>query len=225
MCGRFTVTLDPKKVEETFNVTNVPEVLPPRYNVAPMQTVATIMREEANVNAFAWMKWGLVPSWAKDAKGGGKMINARAEGIDTKPAFRSAIKRRRCLILTNGFYEWRKNADDSKTPMFISLADDEPFGFAGLWERWTDPETGEILTTCSVITTEPNDLMAKIHNRMPVILPREAHDLWLDYKMMDTSKVMGLLKPYPAAQMKAYEVSTKVNNARNEGADLIQPVQ
>lgn len=225
MCGRFTVTVDPQKVQETFQVTNTPDI-PPRYNVAPMQTIPTIMRGEANENEFAWMKWGLVPSWSKDPKGGGKMINARAEGIEAKPAFRSAIKRRRCIVVSTGFYEWRKNPDDSKTPMFITLQEDDPLiAFAGLWETWTNAETGEILTTCTIITTEPNELMATIHNRMPVILPRDVHNQWLDYKLTDAAKVTPLLKPFPAHLMKAYEVSSRVNNARNEGSELMEPVQ
>ncbi|NLX09005.1 MAG: SOS response-associated peptidase [Chloroflexi bacterium] len=224
MCGRFTLTeVNPEVLSQNFGVDPPPPDLPPRYNVAPSQPVATVIRDpESGRNQLAMMRWGLIPSWAKDASVGYKMINARAETVAEKPAYRTALSRRRCLIVADGFYEWQAQAQGPKVPMYITLADHQPFGFAGLWERWTEPESGEVLTTCTIITTEPNDLMATIHNRMPVILPREAYDRWLDPAETDGRALTDLLRPYPAGQMAAYPVSRLVNAPGNDGPELIQ---
>ena len=223
MCGRFSLTeLDPTVIREAFSVPDVPD-LSPRYNIAPTQPVATVVRDaESGVNRIAVMRWGLVPHWAKDPTIGSRMINARAESVAEKPAFRSALRYRRCLIVADGFYEWQAQNGGPKQPMFIALQDRQPFGFAGLWERWTEPESGEVLTTCTIITTEPNELMVSIHNRMPVILPREAYGEWLDPAQTDSKRVTPLLKPFPADLMIAWPVSRRVNNTANDDARLIE---
>ncbi len=224
MCGRFTLTNpDPNVISKTFNLEAVPADVAPRYNVAPTQAIPAVINGAEGKNHLAWMYWGLIPSWSKDATGASKMINARAETIASKPAFRVALSKRRCLIVADGFYEWRAEAEGPKTPMYIQVADKQPFGFAGIWERWTEPESGEVITSCSIITTTPNRLMESIHNRMPVIVPREAYADWLDYKQTDASKVTPLLVPFPAEQMIAVPVSRRVNNVRYDAPDLVQP--
>lgn len=166
------------------------------------------------------MKWGLVPSWAKDEKIGYKMINARSEGIETKPSFRAAFKRHRCLVPTTGFYEWKKVDAKMKQPYFIRLKSGEPFAFAGLWEVW-GPDN---LETFTIITTENNELIEPIHTRMPVILHEKDEAVWLDPELHDADKLKELLKPYPSEEMEMYEVSTFVNSPKNESPDCIKPI-
>ena len=167
-------------------------------------------------------QWGLIPSWAKDPKIGNKMINARAETLAEKPSFRSALKRRRCLVVADGFYEWKKTGA-AKTPMFIQLKDGRPFAFAGLWEVWQPPD-GSLIKTCTIITTEPNALMADIHNRMPAILSPEAYDLWLTPGELSADAVLPLLKPYDPTQMKATPVSARVNSPAVDAPELVLPL-
>ncbi len=223
MCGRFTLTADPKTITEAFSGVTVPEQLAPRYNVAPSQPIAVIANNAPDrVELF---QWGLIPSWAKDPKIGNKMINARGETLGEKPSFKAPYKRRRCLVLSDGFYEWRKQpGSKTKTPMYIKLQSGQPFAFAGLWEIWSGPE-GDTLLSCTIITTSPNELMADIHNRMPVILPPEAYDRWLDPAERKPTDLDDLLKPYPADSMTAYAVSTLVNNPRNDSPACIEPMQ
>jgi putative SOS response-associated peptidase YedK len=216
MCGRFTLTVDMNRVAQVFGVASSLQVAP-RYNVAPTQDVVTIMR---NGSAhLELLRWGLIPAWARDTKGGTGMINARAETLAEKPSFKRLLRKRRCLVVADGFYEW-KQEHGSKTPMYITLKDQEPFAFAGLWDSWQSP-TGQELRTCTIITTEPNELMASIHNRMPVILPRQASELWLDADLDDNQALLSLLKPYPADAMTARPVSRKVNNPQYDSAELI----
>jgi putative SOS response-associated peptidase YedK len=222
MCGRFTLTTSAKKLAEAFSNFQPPAELTPRYNVAPSQPVAVVANNGQNKVDF--FTWGLIPSWAKDPSVGDRMINARSETLAEKPSFRTAYRRRRCLILADGFFEWRRNPDKSKTPMYIQLESREPFAFAGLWEEWHSSEGDEILS-CTIITTQPNEFMAKIHNRMPVILAREAYAQWLDPGEQKPDQLQGLLVPYPAEQMMAYPVSTLVNNPRNDTPDCISPVE
>ena len=223
MCGRFTLTEpDAGVLLETFSLTQPPEPLPPRYNIAPTQAVATVVTENDGSRVLRLMRWGLIPSWAKDPSIGSRMINARSETVAEKPSYRNALKRRRCLIVADGFYEWQKQPGGGKVPMFISLADRQPFGFAGLYETWTEPESGESLVTCTIITGPPNDLVKSIHDRMPIILPPEAYDLWLEPREMNTGLLTELLKPYPAEQMAAYPVSTRVNTPANDDPSLIE---
>ncbi len=221
MCGRFTLTADSKKLAEAFAGFKLPDELVPRYNIAPSQPVAVIANNGQNQIEF--FQWGLIPSWAKDPKIGNRMINARAETLAEKPSFKTAYKRRRCLVLADGFYEWRKElGSKKKTPIYIRLVSDEPFGFAGLWESWRSTDDTTILS-CTIITTTPNGLLAQIHNRMPVILPAEAYTQWLDPGERRPAELNGLLKPYPAEQMTAHPVSTLVNNPANNGPACIEP--
>ena len=221
MCGRFTLTADAKKLAESFVDFTPPRENPPRYNIAPSQPVAVVAN--TGDNKIDFFVWGLIPSWAKDPKIGNKLINARSETLAEKPSFRTAYRRRRCLILTDGFYEWRKNPDKTKTPMYIQLESQEPFAFAGLWEQWYSPHGDEVLS-CTIITTQPNKFMSQIHNRMPVILPPEAYARWLDPAEQKPDTLQPLLKSYPAEEMAAYPVSTQVNNPRNDVPDCILPV-
>jgi putative SOS response-associated peptidase YedK len=222
MCGRFTLTVDPADLRDAFPGLTFPENMTPRYNVAPSQPVAVAANN--GKNAVEFFKWGLVPSWAKDASIGNKMINARAETLAERPSFRAAYKRRRCLILADGFYEWQSTPGaKSKTPMLIKLKSGEPFAFAGLWEVW-HPDQEDAILSCTIITTTPNALMEKIHNRMPVILKPEAYPLWLDTAEQTPDALRGLdklLKPYPASQMTAFPVSRLVNDPKNDSPECV----
>ena len=223
MCGRFTLRTSPGEVAEVFEVAG-PVQLTLRYNIAPTQSIAAVRQTEAGARELALLRWGLIPSWAKDASIGSSLCNARAEGIATKPAFRAAFKRRRCLIPADGFYEWQKFAASpkQKQPYYITL-DEGLFAFAGLWEFWKGPEGG--VESCTLITTDPNELMAPIHDRMPVILPRAVWPVWLDAAVEEPDVLTSLLQPYPAERMRATPVSTLVNSAKNEHPDCIRPVE
>ncbi|MBK8900866.1 MAG: SOS response-associated peptidase [Anaerolineaceae bacterium] len=226
MCGRFALMTSTEQLAMLFDVpeTAVAALPPsvPRYNIAPTQPVAAIRLGENGEREFTFFHWGLIPSWSKDIKMGARMINARSETVTEKPSFRNAFKRRRCLIPADGFYEWQKQAD-GKQPMFIRPSDgaERPFALAGLWEVWRDPDGSE-LQSCTIVTTTPNELMAAIHNRMPVIVEPEDYDLWLNPEP-DPEQGLHLLRPYPAEKMVAYPVSTLVNNPRNDTAQCIQP--
>jgi putative SOS response-associated peptidase YedK len=225
MCGRFTLTVDPSDLQEAFPGFAPPagSTATPRYNIAPTQSVAAVANNGQKQIEF--FRWGLIPSWAKDPAIGSRMINARAETLAEKPSFRTAFKRRRCLILADGFYEWRKNpGGKAKTPMYIRLKSGEPFAFAGLWEVWHSPDDKTILS-CTIITTTPNALMEKIHDRMPVILKPEAYDRWLDPAEQPPDQLSVLLKPYPASYLTAYAVSTLVNKPGYDTPELIVPVK
>ncbi len=221
MCGRFTLWLQLSDLVKAFPDFNFPDTLEPRYNVAPSQDVAVV--PNTGENQVRMFQWGLVPFWAKDPKIGYRMINARGETASGKPAFRAAYRRRRCLVLADGFYEWRKDPGRKrKTPMYVRMASGEPFAFAGLWELWKPDESP--LYSCTIITTEPNALIAPIHNRMPVILPRNMYDRWLDPAEKRAGVLDDLFQPYPASTMKAYEVSTLVNSPANDRPECIAPV-
>ena len=194
--------------------------LTPSYNIAPTQSVLTVVREESNVARL--MRWGLIPSWARDSSIGNKMINARSETVTEKPAFRAAFARRRCLVPADGFYEWRSERP-RKRPMRITLASGEPFAFAGLWETWNTPE-GDTVRSFTILTTSANDSLAPIHARMPVILTRDAEDIWLDHTIQDRALLSSLLVPYDPSETVAYEVSTLVNSAANNVPEVISPV-
>jgi putative SOS response-associated peptidase YedK len=223
MCGRFSLATDQKTLAETFTEFEIPEELGPRYNIAPSQPVAVVVNNGQNKVEF--FQWGLIPSWAKDPQIGQRMINARAETLAEKPSFKTAYRRRRCLVLADGFYEWRKEPNSkAKTPMYIRLVSGEPFAFAGLWESWHRADDSTILS-CTIITTTPNEFMAEIHNRMPVILPPDAYAAWLDPAERNPDQLQGFLKPYPAEQMTAYPVSRVVNSPQNDTPDCIVPVK
>lgn len=223
MCGRFTLTLDANELRQAFPWLTIPDRdLPPRYNIAPTQPVAVVANNHPDRLDF--FSWGLIPSWAKDPKMGSRLINARAETLAEKPAFRSAYRRRRCLVLADGFYEWRKEAGTSRrTPMYIHMKSGEPFGFAGLWETWNSP-LGDLVLSCTIVTTTPNELLAPIHDRMPAILPREHYERWLDPGEQHPEQLAPLLRPYPADRMEAYAVSPLVNSPAYDTAECIRPV-
>ena len=222
MCGRFTLTIDPTALQEAFPWASIPEDLSPRYNIAPSQPVAVI--PNTGENTVTLYKWGLIPSWAKDPTIGERMINARAETLAEKPSFRNAYKRRRCLILSDGFYEWKQNPDlKTKQPMYIRLKDGVPFAFAGLWEIWNAPDGSEI-RTCTIITTGPNSLLETIHNRMPVILPPAAYEQWLAKEDRQPAQLNQLLVPYPPSEMIAFPVSKTVNRPEVDAPELVRPI-
>jgi putative SOS response-associated peptidase YedK len=216
MCGRYTLTASIQTIAETFGVPASLET-EARYNVAPTQQVVTIMRNGAD--HLALLQWGLIPSWAKDESIGAKMINARAETLAEKPSFKRLLHSRRCLIVADGFYEWKKEYG-GKTPMYITMKDGKPFAFAGLWDSWKGKD-GQPLNTCTIITTPPNDLVATIHDRMPAILLPAARDTWLDTDVQDDQALLPLLAPYPTDRMTARQVSRMVNSPRVEGPELI----
>jgi putative SOS response-associated peptidase YedK len=219
MCGRFTSSVRKDQLAERFEV-NVPE-LRERFNVAPTQSVLGIRLGDEGNREATFLRWGLVPHWAKDASIGSKMINARAETLLEKPSYKGLLKSKRCLIPADGFYEWKREGK-TKLPLHFALASGEPFAFAGLWSRWLDKGTGELLETCTVITTTPNTLVAPVHNRMPVILTLDAEKLWLDPEV-DSQEAVTLLTPYAADLMRALEVSTRVNSVANDDPSLLEP--
>jgi putative SOS response-associated peptidase YedK len=222
MCGRFALYSDPFTLARRFEAEALPE-LRPRYNIAPTQNIP-IVREEEGKRRFALARWGLIPHWAKDMKIGYSTINARAETVADKPAFGNAFRNRRCLVPADGFYEWQAIAGSKvKQPWFIALRDREPMAFAGLWERWRNPE-GEELESCSIIVTDANEIMRPIHDRMPVILAPEDWDVWFETDTKYAGSLQSLLKPYPAEDMVAWPVSTKVNSPGNDSVECMEAV-
>ena len=221
MCGRFTLTVNPAEVQETFSSYSFPQQFAPRFNIAPTQPVLVIPNDDQNTADF--FVWGLIPMWAKDPSIGNRMINARGETLEEKPAFRSSLKYKRCLILADGFYEW-KGAEGKKvkTPFFIHLKDRKPFAFAGLWDSWNSPD-GSLVKSCTIITTEPNELTGIIHNRMPAILHPREYAKWLNPAPQTPDQLKPLIKPYPADLMDAYPVSTLVNTPANDRPELVVP--
>jgi putative SOS response-associated peptidase YedK len=220
MCGRFSMFTYIKAVKERFKLDEILTSIEPRYNISPAQKIATVVQHEKR--QLVEMKWGLVPSWAKDSKIGNRLINARAETVAKKPAFRSAFKKRRCLILADSFFEWQKNGD-VKTPMLIRLKSEETFAMAGLYEYWK-MKSGKGLESCAIVTTSANNFMRPIHDRMPVILRPENEDRWLDPELQDVSEITQLLEPVDSDLMESYEVSTYVNSPRNQDSNVIRPV-
>ena len=217
MCGRYSQTQSGDAIAAVFNLETPPEVAP-RYNIAPTQSVsAVITTTETPVPQHRWLRWGLIPRWAKDKAIGNRLINARAETVAEKPSFRSAFKQRRCLIVADGFYEWQRlDQGKTKQPYFIHLKASPPFAFAGLWESWQDQSNGEVIDSCTILTTTPNPLMSAIHNRMPVILPPAAYAPWLDPTLADPVALAPLLRPFDAEAMASYPVSPHVNNPRHD---------
>jgi putative SOS response-associated peptidase YedK len=222
MCGRFTLIAPGEAVAELFDLSETPE-LAPRYNIAPTQPIAAVRyNSDKGKREFTHFYWGLIPSWSKDPTIGSRMINARSETAAEKPSFRAAFKYRRCLVPTDGFYEWWK-VDGGKQPVRIQMKDERPFAIAGLWEHWQSPDGSEI-ESCTLLTTGPNDLLKPIHNRMPVILAPEDFDLWLDPGAQHGGEVQPLMRPFPSDKMSFYPVSTHVNNPRNEDPTCIVPL-
>jgi putative SOS response-associated peptidase YedK len=224
MCGRFTRSTDKDDLQSRFgfiNPRNIP--LSPRYNISPTQNSPTVVINQ-DQRELTLMRWGLIPSWAKDASIGYKMINARGEMVAQKPSFKRPFKDRRCLVLADGFYEWKRTDKKNKIPYHFVLKSREPFAFAGLWDEWKSPE-GEPILSFSLITIGANELMGQIHDRMPVILHEEDEARRLDPLLKDTDKLNELLKPYPSELMEAYEVSTIVNSGKHDSPDCITPVE
>ncbi|MGQ4647337.1 SOS response-associated peptidase family protein [Lyngbya aestuarii] len=224
MCGRFSQTQSAEVIAQAFQIAEVPP-LTPRYNIAPTQSVGTILQTpEQQQRQFRMLRWGLIPSWAKDAKIGARLINARTETVAEKPAFRSAFKRRRCLVIADGFYEWQKHeGKKQKQPFYFRLKDEQPFAFAGLWEHWQDADGSEV-ESCTILTTEPNNLTRPIHNRMPVIIEPKDYPLWLDSEVKKSELLQPLLHPYPPEEMIVYPVSKVVNKASNDSAECVERI-
>ncbi len=230
MCGRFTLTVDPADLQDAFPQFTFPAQARPRFNIAPTQPVLVLPNDSKNTADY--YTWGLIPSWATPALAGGaradptigsRLINARAETLAEKPAFRGAFKYKRCLIFSDGFYEWKTQPGmKSKIPHFIRLESGKPFAFAGLWDEWHSPD-GSLVKSCAIITTEPNELMSALHNRMPVILPPNVYEQWLAPSPRRAEELQNLLVPYPASQMSAWPVTTLVNSPANDLAACITP--
>jgi putative SOS response-associated peptidase YedK len=220
MCGRYRLARKKEILAETFDVDNDVE-WSPRYNVAPGQNVPVIRQDAARpLRSISLARWGLIPFWAKDAKAGYKMINARAETVADTPAFRDPFRSRRCLIPADAFYEWSK-VGKQKSPFCFSMADDSIFAFAGIWDRWRNPDT-EWVETCSIITTSANTLLSGIHDRMPVVLKPESYDLWLDPGFKRADALHNLLNPFPTDAMRYHRVSTRVNSVKNDDPACVE---
>ena len=219
MCGRFTLAIEPEELQAEFQIPDLPAEWHQRYNIAPTQPVAAIL--DARQRQIEFLRWGLIPSWAKDISIGARMINAREESLAEKPSFRSAFAKRRCLIVTDGYFEWKKDTKGPSTPYRFTLKNNKPFAFAGLWESWRNPEGGE-LKSCTIITCAANEMALSIHNRMPVILPREKYWGWLEET--DPEVLKSFLIPYPSKFMIASQVGRIVNNALIDTPECILPV-
>ena len=232
MCGRYSLTTPVEEMRRLFGFAGPAPNLGPRYNIAPTQDISVVRRADADEASaegtggrmLAALRWGLVPSWARDPAMGPRLINARAETVAQKPAFRAAFEARRCLIPADGFYEWRRSGRNGRgrEPYRICLADEAAFAFAGLWELWIGPD-GAALESCAVITCDANALVAPIHDRMPVILDPADHAAWLGEGGISAADAQALLRPFPAGAMRAYPVSTRVNSPRNDDARCFAP--
>ena len=224
MCGRFVQSVDPETYARVFGAdVVVTEALTPSYNVAPTDRVYAVAEHDGS-RRLGTFRWGLVPWWADDPKIGARHINARAETVATKPAFKESFARKRCIVPADGFYEWERT-DTGRLPHYVQAVGGVPFAFAGLWASRRDPDTGERLTSCTIVTTDPNPLVEPIHDRMPVILPPETWDLWLDPDADDRDALLGLLRPAAPDVMTQYRVSTLVNSVRNNTPECIEPLR
>jgi putative SOS response-associated peptidase YedK len=219
MCGRFVRKSDARTIAREFDVDEVAADLAPSYNVAPTQQVAVVMTE--GKKRLVSMRWGLIPAWSDDPSIGNRLINARAETVAEKPSFREAFMRQRCLVIADGFYEWQKRGR-TRQPYFIHLKTDRPLGFAGLYDVWTSPG-GEVITTCTIITSEPNETVKILHDRMPVILSKEFEDAWLDPYNADHASLVRMLSPYSANEMEMHTVSALVNSPANDSPACMAP--
>jgi len=222
MCGRYRLSRRKQLIEEHCDIAPWDDDWSPRYNIAPTQPVPVIRQHPKEpVRQISTMRWGLVPHWAKDASGAARTINARSETAVTKPAFRDALRLRRCLIPGDGFYEWQKTG---KQPFCFEVANGELFAFAGIWDHWRDPNRNSV-GTCSILTTSPNAVTSPIHDRMPVILDPDSYDIWLDPGIRDVTTVSELLKPYAAPLMRSYPVSTRINHVANDDEECSARVE
>src|SRR5712692_6037792 len=225
MCGRFVISKFPEDVARCFGTTGALPNSRPRYNVAPTDQIAVVRSNpETTERTLDTLRWGLVPYWANDTKIGYSTINAKAETVAEKPAFREAFKSRRCLIPADGFYEWAKLDAKTKQPYAIVMKDRSLFGFAGLWERWTDKASGEVVRSFTIITTTPNEVCAPVHDRMPVVVEPANYGRWLGEEVVDPVRLLMMLKPYPAEQMERYGVGAAVGNVKNDEPGLLVPI-
>jgi len=222
MCGRFVQNFTIETLQDNFNIQTAEAEIPPNFNVAPTQEIFTIIKHD-NENILERLHWGLVPFWAKDVSIGSRMINARAETVSSKPSFRNAFKKRRCLIPASGFYEW-KGEKGNKQPYYITISSVEPFAFAGLWESWTDKDDESVYKSCTIITTDASDNIRELHNRMPVILDQKVYEKWLDVEMQDPKEIENILRKDIVHDMKFYSVSTLVNSVKNNDPECIKPL-
>jgi putative SOS response-associated peptidase YedK len=220
MCGRYAITSPPEAIRQLFGYLEQPN-FPPRYNVAPTQPIP-IVRLEQGERHFALVRWGLMPAWVEDPKSFSLVINARGDSVNVKPAFRNAMRYRRCLIPADGFFEWQDLGNGSRRPYYVRRKDGAPFAFAGLWEVWSGPN-GEEMETAAIVTTEANHALRAIHPRMPVIIPPEAFDLWLDCRNVDAETASTLIAPAPEDLLVFWPVSTAVNRVANDDAGLVAP--
>ena len=218
MCGRFVLQSAVDIISQIFKLGRVDMTLAPRFNIAPGQEIAIVV-EEGGTRSLRSCRWGLVPNWAKDLSEGHKMINARAETVAEKPSFRQSFLRHRCLIVADGFYEW-KTEGGKKTPLYVRMKSGKPMGFAGLFNEWQGPD-GKQVCTSTIITTEANSLLKPVHDRMPVIASPDRYDLWLSPGMQDQNRLLPVLTPCPAGLLEMYPVSTRVNSPANEGPENI----
>jgi len=222
MCGRFRQSRSQKQLEQSFEAEGDIEVIP-RFNIAPTQPVVTVRQEQGKPKRrLSNMRWGLIPSWAKDISGSGQTVNARSETVTSKLSFSDAVRYRRCLIPADGFYEWKRTGK-LRQPYMFEVGKGDLFAFAGLWDQWTNPK-GEIIESCTILTTTPNQLLADVHDRMPVIVTPDKYDLWLDPEVEDFEAVREILRPYDAAEMRHYPVSERVNSVQNEDPDCAAPI-
>ena len=222
MCGRYTLTVEFPILIQTFPQFSFSEIHSPRYNIAPTQLVLAVANDgKYQANNF---RWGLIPHWAKDSSIGNRMINARSETLAEKTSFKMPYRKQRCLILTDGFYEWVKNDNGEKIPFHVHLASKKPFTFAGLWERWLSPTEDTEIKTCTIINTAANKFMSGFHHRMPAIIKSENHDHWLSPRVYQPSDLTNLLTPYPDDDLVAYPVSKWVNSSKNDGPNCIATI-
>ncbi len=225
MCGRFVQALDPQEYADHFGATEVfSEALRPSYNVAPTRQIYAVASADGQ-RQLGVFRWGLVPHWAQDPGVGSRLINARAETLAEKPAFRDSFRRRRCIIPADGFYEWERRETGGKLPHYLFAPDARPLALAGLWSSWRDPDTEERLTTCTIVTTTPNELVRAIHDRMPVILDAEYWERWLDPEVDDADELGSMLMPAAAGALAEYPVSSLINSTRNDFLECVSPLE
>ncbi|MCI0345797.1 MAG: SOS response-associated peptidase [Chloroflexi bacterium] len=222
MCGRFTQERATSELAEIFEAEDLADLPGARFNVAPTDEAAVVV-QRSDRRAVTRYRWGLIPHWAEDPRIGSRMFNARAETLARSPAFRDAFARKRCLVPVDSFYEWRREGN-LRVPFRVVRTDGRPLALAGLWAGWRDDDTGEIRRTFTIVTSGPNSLLRPIHNRMPVVIPPEAWDRWLDPSTSNPAQLHGLLQPLEDDQLEVYQVSRLVNNVRNDGPDLIEPL-
>jgi putative SOS response-associated peptidase YedK len=226
MCGRITLAATPKQLRDLFAIAETSaqaaSVLKPRFNIPPSQAILAVRQNpDHGGRELVPLRWGLIPSWAKDPKIGNRLINARAESLTEKPSFRSALQHRRCLIPADGFFEWKKRSGQ-REPYCVRLRDGQPFALAGLWDQWLSPD-GEVVESCTIVTTDANDLVRPLHDRMPVIVDPRDYDRWLDRRLHDPEQLQEILKPYPSAALTAYPVNSMVNDPRRDDPQCLEP--